>query len=563
MIVDDALPSGWQRVQLDRIAEVNPPRARLSLDTSALVPFVPMPAVSEAFGGIDVTMHRPFGEVQRGYPQFKSGDVLFAKITPCMENGKLAIVPELDGGHGYGSTEFHVLRAPDPVTARWVADYLSQEAIRRDARAHMTGTAGQLRVPDRWLRSLPLPIAPLQEQARVLQAVDELLSELNASVAALKRVRANLKRYRASVLKAAVEGRLTEQWRAEHPATETGDDLLRRILCERRAAWEMAELKRYAKTGMPPPKGWRDRYHEPAAPDVTKLQEPPEAWTWASVEQLVGRSEYGTSVKCSYDAKGPPVLRIPNIALGQIDTSDLKYSTQLLTIPADDALRPGDVLMCRTNGSVSLIGKAAAVRTELTPAHTFASYLLRFRLVEPKLSAMWFHLYVSSHPGRTFIERNAASSAGQHNISLSLIHRMPLPLPSTPEQAQIVAEVERCLSEAFKTEQLVGMSLNRAERLRQSILKRAFEGRLVPQDSNEEPVSALLARIQRSRMSQEAGSRKSGRLPQPKTGAARRGRSTGQLDLFRDSSSASAPDNVTKYEQGPMYTARRMDGGLR
>ena len=224
---------------------------------------------------------------------------------------------------------------------------------------------------------------------------------------------------------------------------------------------------------------------------------------WATVEQLVVRSEYGTSVKCSYEANGLPVIRIPNIVVGEIDLTDLKYATRHLPVDSQSALRVGDVLMCRTNGSISLVGKTAVVGTELEPYHSFALYLLRFRLTETTVLPRWFHMYSTSQLGRAFIERSAASSAGQKNVSLTLIHGMPIPLPPLAEQHRIVAEVERRLSVIQQAEATVETSLKRAERLRQSILKKAFSGQLVPQDPNDEPASVLLERIKAEREAAE------------------------------------------------------------
>ena len=213
------------------------------------------------------------------------------------------------------------------------------------------------------------------------------------------------------------------------------------------------------------------KYKEPVAPDTSNLPGLPEGWAWAMVEQSLARSEYGTSVKCDYAAEGLPVLRIPNIIAGDIDLNDIKYATRPVPIDSNSALAKGDVLMCRTNGSVNLVGKTAVVSTELEPYHSFASYLLRFRLIETEVMPKWFHIYATSQLGRAFIEQHAASSAGQNNVSLSLIHRMPIPLPPLAEQRRIVAEVERRLSVIRQAGAAVGVNLARAERLRQSILK--------------------------------------------------------------------------------------------
>ncbi len=359
--------------------------------------------------------------------------------------------------------------------------------------------------------TIPLPIAPLAEQRRIVAEIETQFTRLDASVAALRRAQANLKRYRASVLKDACEGRLvpTEAELALLSLPKDGGRdyepaavLLERILAERRARWESHEKR-------------RGKYKEPSAPDTSVLPELPEGWAWATVEQLFARSEYGTSVKCSYEASGLPVLRIPNIVAGEIDLTDVKYATKSVPVDSETALAKGDVLMCRTNGSVRLVGKTAVINSELEPYHGFASYLLRFRLIETKVLPKWFHFYATSQLGRTFIEQNAASSAGQNNVSLSLIHTMPIPLPPLAEQRRIVAEVERRLSVIRQAEATVEASLARAERLRQSILKQAFSGKLVPQDPGDEPASALLERIRVEREAEADASRtakgKSGR----------------------------------------------------
>ena len=486
----EELPQGWVWATLGESCLLNPSFFVGHVDDDWLISFVQMAAVEARSGQIDVSQVRPYGEVRKGYTRFSEGDVLFAKITPCMENGKIAIAKGLTNGSGCGSTEFHVLRPVKDLSQGFLMYFLLQDEFRREAQRHMAGTAGQLRVPAAWLTEAPIPLPPFPEQHRIVVEIETQFTRLDASVAALRRAQANLKRYRASVLKAACEGRLVpteaELAHSEGRDYEAAGVLLERILAERRARWESQEKR-------------RGKYKEPSTPDASAQPELPEGWVWATIEQLLARSEYGTSVKCSYDAAGLPVLRIPNIVAGEIDLTDIKYATQPVPIESETSLTKGDVLMCRTNGSVRLVGKTAVVTSDLEPYHGFASYLLRFRLMETKFIPKWFHIYTTSQLGRAFIEKNAASSAGQNNVSLSLIHTMPMPLPPLAEQRRIVADVERRLSVVQQTEATVEASLARAERLRQSILKQAFSGKLVPQDPDDEPASALLERIKAER----------------------------------------------------------------
>ena len=316
-----------------------------------------------------------------------------------------------------------------------------------------------------------IPVAPLPEQRRIVAEIEKQFTRLEAGVAALKRVQANLKRYRASVLKAACDGRLvpTEadlarsrpKTKKSEPAYETGEALLARILTDRRKNWQ-----------------GRGQYKESAAPDTTGLPSLPTGWTWASLEQIARSSSYGTSAKCSPDNPGPPVLRIPNIAGGRIDLTDLKFAGTDESIEDGDELAPGDLLIIRTNGSKNLIGRSAVLRKKLGRPTSYASYLIRFRLFGSPTLFDWMGTIWDVSFLRAWIEQRAATSAGQHNISMSVLSTMPIPLPPLAEQTRIVAEVERRLSVVEELEAVVTANLQRATRLRQSILQKAFTGNL-------------------------------------------------------------------------------------
>ena len=367
-------------------------------------------------------------------------------------------------------------------------------ASEEELRSKSTGTTFQaIRGDD--LRSHSIGLPPFPEQRRIVAEIEKQFTRLDAAETALKRVEANLKRYRASVLKAACEGKLVpteaELAEAEGRDYEHAEQLLERILAERRPLWESQAKK-------------TKKYIEPATPDVSDLPKLPIGWTHATVEQVIVRSEYGTSVKCNYEADGVPILRIPNIVAGEIDLADVKFATQPVPLDAQRGLQVGDVLMCRTNGSIKLVGKTAVVRTEFAVFHSFASYLLRFRFAETQVIPRWFHTIVNSQLGRSIIEFNAASSAGQHNVNLKLIHGMVIPLPPFAEQRRILAEVERQLSVIQQAEGTIQINVRRIERLRQSILKKAFCGQLASQDADDEPASVLLERIRAEREAAKA-----------------------------------------------------------
>ncbi|NJO00131.1 MAG: restriction endonuclease subunit S, partial [Anaerolineales bacterium] len=155
-----------KRVKLGDICEINPRRTN-GVNSNVLCSFIPMEYVDEYLGAVTRTSLRQVSEVEKGYTSFQNGDVLFAKITPCMENGKCAIAKNLANGIGFGSTEFHVIRAREKVIPEWVYYYLRQGVVRKEAERNMTGSAGQKRVPSRFLEEAQLPLPPLDEQKRI------------------------------------------------------------------------------------------------------------------------------------------------------------------------------------------------------------------------------------------------------------------------------------------------------------------------------------------------------------------------------------------------------------
>ena len=435
----------------------------------------------------------------RARQKVRSGDILFSTVRTYLKNVAM-VPPEYDGQ--IASTGFCVLHPADKIDGKLIFYYVLSDEFIAAMNPLQRGTSyPAVRDSDVFTRKLRLP--PLPEQRRIVAEIEKQFTRLETAETALKRVETNLKRCRASVLKAACEGKLVpteaELAEAEGRGYEPADQLLERILAERRVRWEAQGKK-------------RGKYKEPATPDVSNLPQLPKGWTYATVEEVIIRSEYGTSVKCNYEADGVPVLRIPNIVAGDIDLFDIKFATQPVPRDAQSALQVGDVLMCRTNGSVSLVGRTAVVRTEFGVFHSFASYLLRFRFAETQVLPRWFHTIANSQLGRSIIELNAASSAGQHNVNLKLIHGMIIPLSPLAEQRRILAEVERQLSVIQQAEATVEASLKRVGRLRQSILIRAFCGQLVPQNPDDEPASVLLEGIRAEREASRSVTSKSRQL---------------------------------------------------
>lgn len=472
------LPPGWAWTTLGDVMEVVSKKIDPGLTTEAR--YIGLEHISKGTGQILRFGHS--SEVNSTKTAFEANDVLYGKLRPYLNKVVLAPSP------GICSTDILALRsAIHPPFLKY--RLLSQEFVTY-ASTNVNGVQHP-RIDAKTLAVFNLALPPLPEQRRIVTRIEELFSKLDAGVAGLKRTQVLLKRYRQSLLHAAVTGELSREWRAQHGAgntdAETAEQLLQRILTERREKWRAS--------------GKAGKYKEPQGPNVEGLPELPEGWTWARVDQLAWDAGYGTSVKCSYENEGPPVLRIPNVVRGELLIDDLKFAPPSATLREEEAVQPHDLLLIRTNGSKDLIGRAAVVRQQLSTATFFASYLIRFRLLGDMTLLRWVATAWASHFVRRWMDVNAASSAGQHNISMGKISGLALPLPPLAEQEFIVAEVERRLSVLDKLEATVTAELKRAEATRQSVLHQAFTGQLVAQDPADEPASVLLERIQAERVS--------------------------------------------------------------
>lgn len=394
------------------------------------------------------------------------------------------------------------------------------------------------------LSAFPLVLAPSAEQTRIVAKLEELLSDIDAGVAELKAAQAKLAQYRQSLLKAAVEGALTADWRARRAALETdrpaqpaeaenrprpaefhasfaagqrrrhktpptggcavqedsangletGAQLLARILTERRARWEARQLARFQSQGKTPPKGWQNKYPEPVAPDTRDLPELPEGWVWASLEQLSHLVRNGLSDKPTTEQIGFPILRINAVRSMHTDLNEVRY----LPIPSEKAsdylLDEGDLLATRYNGSVELLGVVGVVRGLQRPT-LHPDKLIRIKPVLSCYIGDWMELSASTGYSRAHIVARAKTTAGQTGISGSDLKSMPVPLPPLAEQARMIELVQTEMANIAAQKLAIEGLIKQSAAQRQNLLKAAFSGQLVPQDPNDEPASVLVERI--------------------------------------------------------------------
>lgn len=436
-----------------------------------------------------------------------TGDVLVSMTRPNLN--AVALVPP-DLNLAIGSTGFDVLRAKGAEPS-WLY-YTVQSNKFIHAMCELVQGALYPAVRPHDIRSYSLPLPPLNEQRRIVAKIEELFSELDAGVAALQRVRANLKRYRASVLQAAVTGKLTEAWRAKHRDVEPASELLRRILAERRRKWEQEQLAKFAAASKTPPKGWQSKYVEPTTPDTTGLPELPAGWCWASVEQLgdvqLGRQRSPQNRSDKYPTKYIRAANITENGLALDDILDMDFSP---TEKETYRLHPGDLVLSEASGSPDQVGKPAVWNGEIEDC-CFQNTVIRLRPYQLSTSytlTVLRHFYFNKLFART------AAGVGINHLSAAKFSMMPFPLAPLAEQDEISRDADRRLSILTATDALIETNLKRAARLRQSILKRAFEGKLVPQDPSDEPADKLLERIQQQRAGTMNGTGKRTRRAKP------------------------------------------------
>lgn len=452
------LPGSWLEVPIGVVAEVNP-RKDVNLSSDDLVSFVPMAALDETSGTITAPINRPYSEVSKGFTHFRDGDVIFAKITPSMENGKSAVARALTNATGMGSTEFHVLRSFGAIEPDYLWRFIRQETFREEAQGVMSGAVGQQRVPADYLKSHLIPLAPLPEQKRITDKIDGLTARIARGSQELARIPNLIARYKQRLLALAASGELTRGWRRD----------------ERTSDWELTSIGEVAETTFDGP--------------------------------------FGSNLKSSdYVKSGVRVVRLENIGSLQFirekETyiSDEKYQRlKRHALKADDILFSSfiseEIRVCRFPADLptAAINKADCfcVRPDLSrclPA------FLAFRLASPT----------------SYEElKGAVHGATRPRISLSHLKAYQFKLPSIEEQSEIVRRIEVAFMWLDRVATDHAAAVRLLSKLNSSILAKAFTGGLVPQDPNDEPAGVLLKRIEMQKAAQPQPDRV--RKPRAKT----------------------------------------------
>lgn len=222
--------SSWENGILMDFCKINPKKINTKeFDDDMIVSFIPMPCVSDIWGKIVKKELRKLGEVKKGYTNFFEGDVLFAKITPCMENGKSAIVDKLENDIGFGSTEFYVLRCDEnKLNNKYLHYFVRQKTFRDEAKGEMTGAVGQQRVPKTFLENYKMKVPTIKEQQEIVNILDKLLAKYN-KIKNLEQQLEKIELLKKAILAKAFRGELG----TNNPDEESAENLLKEILAEK------------------------------------------------------------------------------------------------------------------------------------------------------------------------------------------------------------------------------------------------------------------------------------------------------------------------------------------
>lgn len=509
------IPSGWSEVTLDQVAEWSsggtPRRSNLAfydgdipwIKTGELGPRLLM-------GSEETISIAAVGT--SGVKIFPKGSVAVAMYGATI--GKTSIL-----GIDAATNQACAVGVPFAVSSEFLHYFLhAQEEAFRNA-----GKGGaQPNISQGIVKTWPITLPPLNEQARIVEKLDELLSELDAGVEELKAAQAKLSQYRQSLLKTAVEGELTAAWRQQRSPDqkgETGAQLLKRVLDERRRCWEAEQLAKFEEQGKKPPKGWQAKYPEPAQPDVAALPKLPEGWVWATIDQCalngsaITDGPFGSNLKSShYQDSGPRVIRLQNIGEGEFIDARAYISESHYKGLLKHAVEANDVVVAMLGETLP---RACKIPPDVPPAIVKAD-CARVRLNSGVLLSEILVGYLNSAPVRRRVIRHI-KGIGRPRINLNTVRGLPIPVCGMDEQHELLRLLSAAQEAISDQHEAIEAAMKRSEMQRQNILRAAFFGQLVPQDPTDEPASKLLERIRAERAAQpkRSGGRRSKKPKEP------------------------------------------------
>lgn len=472
------LPHGWCWTCLDDLGDTAP---RNELPDRTEVGFSPMRLVTSKFGDPITFERRPWAEVRKGFTHFADGDVVLAKITPCFENGKSGVIRATPNGFGAGTTELHVLRpVPKCVLPEYVLIFLKSPHFLLNGEAHMTGSAGQKRVPWTYFAKTPFPLPPLPEQGRIVAKVEELLAlchELEARQATTREHHTHLVHSALDHLTAAkdeTDFRKQCSFILRNPSL-----ILDSVPSLRQAILALAVQGRIvpqkAKEGAGRELLTRLSLRE--QPDVDHILDErfPSQWAITPFSNLARIRSGVTKGRnlAGRDTAPFPYLRVANVQRGYLELGVMKD----IEIPVEELekfrLEPNDLLITE-GGDWDKVGRTAIWRGEIADC-IHQNHVFRGRLVANELLPEWFMLYFNSPVGRRYFETAAKQTTNLASINATELRKCPVPIPPLAEQQRIVAKVEELMRWCDQLENHLATARTTGAHLLDSTLRQILE----------------------------------------------------------------------------------------
>jgi type I restriction enzyme S subunit len=407
----------------------------------------------------------------RARQALRNGDILFSTVRTYLR--KIAMV-ESDYLNPLGSTGFAVIRAAEGVSSQFLFFQVLSDSFLAPLHALQTGSSyPAIRASD--LFAQPILLAPTHEQEKIAATLDTAFSALGRADTATRRAVARLQRYRSSVLRAAIAGELSRAWREDYGRKSEATVA--------NGATNVDDLKSYQSKRLAFMTG-----------DLPQL---PERWSWATVED-VGEVRLGRqrSPRRHTGKHMRPYLRVANVFEDRIDISDVKRMNFTPKEFEVYHLKKGDILL-NEGQSLELVGRPAMYRNEI-PDCCFQNTLIRFRArgeINRDFALIVFRAYL--HNGQ--FAKIAKITTNLAHLDSDRFAQLEFPVPPLAEQSEIVREVGRRLTAANLLAAKLERHLLRTRATRQSLLRQAFTGRLVPQDQTNEPASLVLEHIRAAR----------------------------------------------------------------